>query len=136
MDDLRANPRRIIELWAAVTATVLPLELALTLFLIPALFVSFSLGLASHFSSLQHEIAAGNFAGAAVDVIQGLLLVLLLVGLAYALCFLSYRICRYAVRRFGRGLWSRVAVSVLVLGVLAAPVVWSAAQVRLVPISN
>jgi putative peptide zinc metalloprotease protein len=133
IDDLRPNPRRIIVLWAAVTSVVLPLELALTLLLSATLFVSFALGLASHYVSLQQDIAAGNVAGAAVDVIQGLLLVVMLVGLAYGLCFLSYRICQSAVRRFGKGLWSRVAVAVLVLGVLAAPVVWSATQVRLVP---
>jgi putative peptide zinc metalloprotease protein len=132
IDDLRANPRRIIVLWAAVTAVVLPLELALTLFLSATLFVSFALGLASHYDSLQQYIAEGNIAGAAVDVIQGLLLVVLLVGLTYALCFVGYRICRYAVRRFGRGLWSRAAIAVFVLGVLVAPVVWSAMQVRLV----
>jgi putative peptide zinc metalloprotease protein len=136
IDDLRAYSRRIIMLWAGVTAVVLPLELALTLLLSATLFVSFSLGVASHFSSLQHDIATGNFAGAAVDVVQALLLLILLVGLAYALCFLSYRICQYAVRRLGRGLWSRVAVAVLVLCVLAAPVVWSATQVRLVHISS
>ena len=131
--DLQAYSRRIIMLWAGITAVVLPLELALTLLLSATLFVSFSLGLVSRYDSLQHNIAAGNLAGAAVDVIQALLLLIFLVGLAYALCFLSYRICQYAVRRFGRGLWSRVAVAVLVLGVLAAPVVWSATQVRLVP---
>ena len=134
--DLQPYSRRIIMLWAGITAVVLPLELALTLLLSATLFVSFWLGLASRFASLQHNIAAGNLAGAAVDVIQALLLLILLVGLAYALCFLSYRICQYAVRRFGRGLWSRIAVGVLVLGVLAAPVIWSATQVRLVPISN
>jgi hypothetical protein len=106
--------------------------LALTLFLSATLFVSFALGLASHYDSLQQYIAEGNIAGAAVDVIQGLLLVVLLVGLTYALCFVGYRICRYAVRRFGRGLWSRAAIAVFVLGVLVAPVVWSAMQVRLV----
>ena len=132
IEDLRPYSRRIIMLWAGVTALVLPLELALTLLLSATLFVSFSLGVASHYGSLQHEIAAGNFAGAALDLIQGLLLVVVLVGLAYALCFLSYRMCQYAVRRFGRGFWSRIAVAVLVLGVLAAPVVWSATQVRLV----
>ncbi len=136
IEDLQPYSRRIIMLWAGATAVILPLELALTLLLSATLFVSFSLGLVSHFDSLQHEIAAGNYAGAAVDVIQALLLVIFLVGLAYALCFLSYRICKYAVRRFGRGLWSRVAVAVLVLGVLAAPVIWSATQVRLVHMSN
>ena len=133
IEDLRPYSRRIIMLWAGATALILPLELALTLLLSATLFVSFSLGMASHFGNLQHDIAAGNFAGGAVDVIQGLLLVILLVGLAYALCFLSYRMCQYAVRRLGRGFWSRIAVAVLVLGVLAAPVVWSATQVRLVP---
>ena len=132
IEDLRPYSRRIIMLWAGVTAVVLPLELALTLLLSATLFVSFSLGVASHYDSLQQNIAAGNLAGAAVDVFQALLLVVLLVGLAYALCFLSYRMCQYAVRRLGRGFWSRIAVAVLVLGVLAAPVVWSATQVRLV----
>jgi putative peptide zinc metalloprotease protein len=136
IDDLRPYSRRIIMLWAGATALILPLELALTLFLSATLFVSFSLGMAAHFGSLQHDIAAGNLAGAAVDVIQGLLLVILLVGLAYALCFLSYRMCQYAVRRLGRGFWSRIAVAALVLGVLAAPVIWSATQVRLVHVPS
>jgi putative peptide zinc metalloprotease protein len=136
IEDLQPYSRRIIMLWAGATAVILPLELALTLLLSATLFVSFSLGLVSHYDNLQHEIATGNYAGAAVDVIQALLLLILLVGLAYALCFLSYRICQYAVRRFGRGLWSRVAVAVLVLGVLAAPIIWSATQVRLVHMSN
>jgi putative peptide zinc metalloprotease protein len=136
IEDLQPYSRRIIMLWAGATAVILPLELALTLLLSATLFVSFSLGLVSHYDNLQQEIAAGNFAGAAVDVVQALLLVILMVGLAYALCFLSYRMCQYAVRRFGRGLWSRVAVAVLVLGVLAAPVIWSATQVRLVHMSN
>jgi putative peptide zinc metalloprotease protein len=136
IEDLQPYSRRIIMLWAAATAVILPLELALTLLLSATLFVAFSLGLVSHFEALQQEIAAGNIASAAVDVIQALLLVILMVGLAYALCFLSYRMCQYAVRRFGRGLWSRVAVAVLVLGVLAAPVIWSATQVRLVHMSN
>jgi putative peptide zinc metalloprotease protein len=132
IEDLRPYSRRIIMLWAGVTALVLPLELALTLLLSATLFVSFSLGVATHYGNLQHEIATGNLASAALDLIQGLLLVVVLVGLAYALCFLSYRMCQYAVRRLGRGFWSRIAVAFLVLGVLAAPVVWSATQVRLV----
>ena len=133
---MRPYSRRIIVFWAGVTAVILPAEMALTLLLSATLFVSFSLGVVSRFDSLQHDIAAGHIAGAAVDVIQALLLVVLLVGLAYALSFLSYRICQYAVRRWGRGLWSRLAVAVLVIGVLAAPVVWSATQVRLVNISS
>jgi putative peptide zinc metalloprotease protein len=136
IEDLRPYSRRIIVLWAGVTALVLPIELALTLLLSATLFVSFSLGVVSRYDSLQHDVAAGNLAGTALDVIQALMLVVFLVGLAYALCFLSYRICQYAVRRLGRGLWSRVAVAVLVLGVLAAPVVWSATQVRLVHMSG
>ena len=136
IEDLRPYSRRIIVFWAGVTAVILPAEMALTLLLSATLFVSFSLGVVSRFDSLQHDIAAGHIAGAAVDVIQALLLVVLLVGLAYALSFLSYRICQYAVRRWGRGLWSRLAVAVLVIGVLAAPVVWSATQVRLVNISS
>jgi putative peptide zinc metalloprotease protein len=134
--DLRAYSRRIIMLWAGATAVILPIEMALTLLLSATLFVSFSLGVASRFGSLQHDIAAGQVAGAALDVIQALLLVILLAGLAYALCFLSYRICQFAVRRWGKGLWSRIAVAALVIGVLAAPVVWSATQVRLVPVSS
>ena len=100
--DLRPYSRRIIMLWAGVTAVVLPLELALTLLLSATLFVSFSLGVASHYDSLQQNIAAGNLAGAAVDVFQALLLVVLLVGLAYALCFLSYRMCQYQSDDGGR----------------------------------
>jgi putative peptide zinc metalloprotease protein len=135
--DLRPYSRRIIVFWAGVTAVVLPVEMALTLLLSATLFVSFSLGVVSRYSSLQQDIAAGHIAGAAVDVIQGLLLVILLVGLAYALVFLSYRICHYAVRRWGgRGLWSRLLVAALVVGVLAAPVVWSATQVRLVNVAG
>jgi putative peptide zinc metalloprotease protein len=136
VEDLRAYSRRIIVLWAGVTAVVLPVEMALTLLLSATLFVSFSLGVVSRVESLQHDIAAGHFAAAGVDVIQALLLLVLLIGLAYALCFLSYKICKYAVRRWGVGLWSRVSIAVLVLGVLAAPLVWSAMQVRLVHVSS
>lgn len=132
MEDLRPYSRRIIMLWAGATAVVLPVEMVLTLLLSATLFVSFSLGLVSRFESLKHDFATGQLAGTAVDVIQVLLLVVVLVGLAYALCFLTYRLCRYAVGRFGRGRWSRIGVAVAVLGVMAAPVVWSAMQVRLV----
>jgi putative peptide zinc metalloprotease protein len=134
--DLRPYSRRIIMFWAGVTAVVLPAEMVLTLLLSATLFVSFSLGVESRYHSLRQDLAAGHVAGSAVDVVQALLLVAFLVGLAYALSFLSYRICRYAVRRWGRGVWSRVAVATLVVGLLAAPVIWSATQVRLVNLSS
>lgn len=125
-EELKPYSRRIIRLWAVVTVVVLPIELAVMLLLSATLAVSLSLGLADRFAHVQPDMAVNNTPAVALDLIQGLLLALVLVGLVYAVVFLAIKIVRYAARRWG------TVVGILVLAVLAAPVVWSALSVRLV----
>jgi putative peptide zinc metalloprotease protein len=122
--ELKPYSRRIIRAWASFTVVVLPLELIVLLLLSATLAVTFAFGIAHQFSHVQPDMAVNNTPAVALDLVQGLLLVLLMVGLAYALCFLTIKIVTYATRRFN------VVVGILVLAVLAAPVVWSALTLR------
>jgi putative peptide zinc metalloprotease protein len=124
-DELKPYSRRIIRIWAAFTAVFLPVELAILLLLSATLVVTFALGAGHQFEHVPTDMALNATPAVALDLVQGLLLVLLLVGLAYALVFLTIKIVGYATRRFN------AVVGILVLAVLAAPVVWSALTLRL-----
>jgi putative peptide zinc metalloprotease protein len=132
LGDLRPYSRRIIRTWAIGTVIVLPIELAFTLLLSATLFVSFALAVVDRYEAAVVAIGAGQPTAAALNIIQGALIVLLMAGLAYAITFLSFKIVRYAATHVGRGPVTHILAGALALAVLAAPVVWSATQVRLV----
>jgi putative peptide zinc metalloprotease protein len=126
-DELKPYSRRIIRIWAAFTAVFLPIELALLLLLSATLAVTFAVGAGHQFNHVQPDMAANATPAVALDLVQGLLLGLLLVGLVYAVLFLTTKIVRFAAARWG------LVVGILALAILAAPVVWSALTLRLTP---
>lgn len=124
--ELKPYSRRIIRAWAISTVIVLPLELLLTLLLSATLLVTFAIGLHDQYAQLEVNYQADAYAAVALNLVDLALLALLMVSMVYALTFLTLRIVRYAAGKWG---W---LAGVLAFCILAAPVTYSAASLRLV----
>ena len=124
--ELKPYSRRIIRAWAITTVIILPIELFVTLLLSATLAVTFALGIQSQYTQLELNYQADHYAAVALNLVDLALLTLLLVSLTYALVFLTFRIVRFAAMR-----WNWLA-GALAFCVLAAPVTYSAASLRLV----
>jgi hypothetical protein len=53
------------------------------------------------------------------------------IGLVYAVCFLTHRIVRAVVRQLGGSPIRRMTIAVASSAVVLAPVAWSASQIRI-----
>jgi hypothetical protein len=136
VEELQPYARRIITVWAIVTAIILPLEFALTLILSPSLMVSMWLSLQGQYDDFRVAVRHTHISAGILDVISSLLVAIMFVGNAYILCYFSYRIVRGAARRWGTRAWRRAVITATLTATLATPVIWSALQIRLVHVTS
>jgi len=130
-DELRPGPRRVITIWAMITAVALPIQFALLLVLAPSIAVTTSLLIEARFEAFLADVEAQHYGSAVVQIVHMGITSLFVVGLVYALCFLVYRTARAALRFCGGSPIRRVTTAVAVTTLVLAPVVWSASQIRI-----
>jgi putative peptide zinc metalloprotease protein len=130
-EDLRPHSRRIITAWAVITAVVLPIELVLILVVSASLVISIWDSLVARYHDLTVQISMSHYSLATLDILGGALISLMLIGLAYIVYLFTSRIRRYAVRRWAHSLSGRILITIVVIGLVAAPMIWSATQVHL-----
>jgi putative peptide zinc metalloprotease protein len=132
VEDLQPYSRRIITGWAVVTAVVLPVELVLTLVVSASLVMSMWNSLVAQYDDFRAAISLSHFSAAGLDVFEAALVMFMLIGLAYIVFLVTSRLLRYAIRRWGKSWSARILVTVIVIGTISAPIIWSATQLRLV----
>jgi putative peptide zinc metalloprotease protein len=130
--DLKPRARRVIVVWAVVTAVVLPLQFALMLLVAPSLVASTWFELAAIGGDVTAAAGAHHWAAVALAVVQAVMVTVFLVGLVGALVYFVHRAVRATARRCGPSLVRRLPATVAVVAAFAAPVAWSASQVRFV----
>jgi putative peptide zinc metalloprotease protein len=132
VEELRPYSRRIITAWAVAVAIVLPSELVLTLIVSASLVISMWSNLVARYHDFTSQISVTHFSAATLDVVEAALISIMLIGMTYIVYLVTSRLMRYAIRRWGKSLWSRTLIAFVVIGVISAPIIWSATQVRLV----
>jgi putative peptide zinc metalloprotease protein len=130
-DELKPGSRRLITTWAVVTAVALPIQLGLMLVLAPSIAVSTSMLIETRFGALTADLGAERYASGTLQIVQVIIAALFVMGMIYAVCFLTHRIVRAVVRHCGGSPIRRVATAVAVSALVLAPVAWSASQIRI-----
>lgn len=131
LEELKPMSRRVIVVWAAVTAIVLPAQFVLMLVLVPSVAVSTWFAIPERVEAIAAALQAHHLAAVLLGIVQLVLVTLFFVGLIYAVSFLSFRVVRGAVRRGGGSAVRRTLIAITVSCAVLVPVVWSASHVQL-----
>jgi len=123
---LSPSARRVVRVWGVVTMIVLPTMLLFALLALPALAVGSWNAILGHIQALSHQEGS---AAVATSVLGIALTSLLLAVLVYGIGYITVRLVRMATKRTCGAL--SVALATLVVGVIALPVAWSAAHLRI-----
>ncbi len=132
MEELRPYARRVIMIWAVIASIVLPLEFFLGMLMDPSIAASSWFSFLSHLQRFRIDVHRGDIGSASLEVLQVLVLAIAVIGLVYAVCFLSYRAIRFAVRRWGHTTLRKLTVGFLAATALSSPMLYSATQIRLI----
>jgi putative peptide zinc metalloprotease protein len=128
---LKPRSRRIITTWALVTAVALPIQFGMMLVLAPSIAVSTSMMIETRFGAVTADVSAERYASGLLQIVHVLVATMFVIGLIYAVCFLTYRIVRAVVRQLGGSPVRRLTIAVASSAVVLAPVAWSASQIRI-----
>jgi putative peptide zinc metalloprotease protein len=124
---LRPATRRVILVWAAISAVVLAVEFTLLVTAAPALGRTMLQSLWAQAQYAAHQLEAGSPVGVALGTLNALLDLMLFVGLTFGVVFLAIHAARASARRWGRTPARRVAASLIPVLLFAAPMALSAA---------
>lgn len=130
--DLKPRARRVIVVWAVATAIVLPLQFVLMLFVAPSLAASTWFELRDVGTAVVDAAGAHAWAAMTLGIVQVALVTVFFAGLVGALVFFVQRAVRATARRCGPSRVRRLPASFAVVAAFAAPVAWSASQLRIV----